>query len=87
LLNKYALKKKIIIHVKDEGSNFNAMINALKSIVSCECFGAETSFQGSYFGHVFSKACQYDSTDEKICKNFKYVYVKSAQIDLQKCIT
>jgi hypothetical protein len=63
------------------------MINALKFVISCECLGLETSFQGSYFGHVFSKACQYDSADEKICKNLKYVFVKSTQIDLQKCIT
>jgi hypothetical protein len=35
----------------------------------------------------FSKAYQYDSIDEKICKNLKYFFVKFAQIDLQKCIT
>ncbi len=31
------------------------MINALKFVISCECLGLETNFQGSYFGHVFSK--------------------------------
>jgi len=36
LLDKYGLMKKIIVYVKDEGSNFNAMIHALKSIVNCE---------------------------------------------------
>ncbi len=36
LLNKYGLRKKIIVYVKDEGSNLNAMISALKSIVNFE---------------------------------------------------
>jgi hypothetical protein len=44
---------KIITNIKYERSNLNAMINALKYVVSCECLGLETSFQQSYFGHVF----------------------------------
>jgi hypothetical protein len=36
LLDKYGLQKKIIAYVKDEGSNFNAMIIALKVVVNCE---------------------------------------------------
>ncbi len=36
LLDKYDLRKKIIAYVKDEGSNFNAMIGAMRSIVNCE---------------------------------------------------
>jgi hypothetical protein len=45
------------------------------------------AFQGIGFGHTFSKACQYDTTKEKVCKNFKYVSIKHVQADLQKCIT
>jgi hypothetical protein len=48
--------------------------NALKLIVNCESLGLEESLQGSYFGHVFSKACQYTTINEKMCKNFKYIY-------------
>ncbi len=33
LLDKYGLRKKIIAYVKDEGSNINVMIIALKTIV------------------------------------------------------
>jgi len=73
LLNKYALKKKIIIHVKDEGSNFNAMTNALKYVINCECLSLEENFQRNCFGHAFSKACQCGSTNEKRQKNLKYV--------------
>jgi hypothetical protein len=36
--------KKIVAYVKDEGSNFNIVTIALKSIVSCDVFGLEESF-------------------------------------------
>jgi hypothetical protein len=31
--------KKIIVYVKDEGSNLNTMIVALKSVISCDVLG------------------------------------------------
>jgi hypothetical protein len=43
-LDKYGLRKKIIVYVKNEGSNLNAMIIALKAVVNCESFGLEKSF-------------------------------------------
>jgi hypothetical protein len=39
LLDKYGLKKKNINYVKDEGSNLNAMPNALKSIIIVNLLG------------------------------------------------
>ncbi len=36
LLNNYALKRKIITYVKDEGSNLNTMTTTLKSIIICD---------------------------------------------------
>jgi hypothetical protein len=79
--------KKIITYVKDEGSNFNAMIGVLKYVVNFESLGLEESFQGTCFGHVFSKACQYGiAKKKKVCRNLKYVSIKSTQIYLQKCI-
>jgi hypothetical protein len=87
LLDKYGLRKKNIAYVKDEGSNLNAMTNVLKSIVKCDSLGIEESFQGTCFGHAFSKACQYGTIEEKVYKNLKYVSIKSPQVDLQKCIT
>jgi hypothetical protein len=38
------------------------MIVDLKFIVKCEILGLDESFEGSYFGHAFSKACQYVTT-------------------------
>ncbi len=87
LLDAYGLRNKIITYVKDEGSNLNTLTNALKSIIKCETLGLEESFQGTCFGHVFSKACQYATIDNKVCKNLKYVSIKYAQVDLQKWIT
>jgi hypothetical protein len=43
--------------VKDEGSNLITIIIALKSIVKCEVLSLDESFQGTFFGHIFSKAC------------------------------
>jgi hypothetical protein len=34
----------------------------------------------------FSKACQHGTTNESVCRNLKYVSIKFAQVDLQKCI-
>ncbi len=82
LLDSYALRKKIIAYVKDEGSNMNTMITTLKSIVSCDMLGLEESFQDIYFGHAFSKACQYAIIKEKNCKDLQYVSIKSTQGDL-----
>jgi hypothetical protein len=56
LLDAYGLRNKIITHVKDEGSNLK-LISTLKSIIKCETLGLKESFQETYFGHVFSKAC------------------------------
>ncbi len=86
MLDNYALRKKIIAYIKDEGSNLNTMTTILKSIISCDMLGLEEVFQGIYFGHAFSKACQYATTEEKICKDLRYVLIKLAQGDLQNCI-
>jgi hypothetical protein len=87
LLDAYGLKNKIITYVKDEGSNLNTLTTTLKSVVKCETLGLEESFQGTCFGHVFSKVCQYATTDDKVCKNLKYVFIKSTRANLQKWIT
>jgi hypothetical protein len=44
LWDKYGLKKRIIVDVKDEGSNLNAMIIALKIVMNYESLGLEESF-------------------------------------------
>jgi hypothetical protein len=55
----------------------------LKSIVRCELIGLDESFKGICFDHVFSKAFQYVTIDEKVCTNFIFVSIKFAQLNLQ----
>ncbi len=66
LLDRYGLRNKIIVYVKDEGSNLKIMTIVLKFVVKCEVLGLDKSFQVSCFGHVFSKACQYPIINKKI---------------------
>ncbi len=87
LLNKYDLRKKNVAYVKDEGANLNARKIILKFVVNCEVLGMEENFQGTFFGHAFSKACQYGKAKKKVCKNLKHISIKLAQSNLQKCIT
>jgi len=62
------------------------MTIALKLVVSCESLSLEENFQGTYFEHVFSKAYEYGIAKEKIYNNLKYVFIKSIQTNLKKCI-
>jgi hypothetical protein len=65
LLDIYGLKNEIITHVKNKGSNLNTLIIVLKFIVKCEVLNLKESFQMNCFEHVFSKAYQYATTNEK----------------------
>jgi hypothetical protein len=56
---QYGLKKNSLDMSKNEGSNLNVITIALKSIMRCEIFKLNESFQGSCFGHVFPKVCKY----------------------------
>ncbi len=73
--------------MKNEGSNLNAMSFVFKFVVNCETLCLQESFNGTCFGHVFFKACQYATIYEKVCKNIRYVFIKATQANLQKCIT
>jgi len=80
LLDKYDLKKNINVHVKNERSNLNTLTIVFNYVVSFNVLGFIESFQSSYFNHAFFKACQYGSTNEKICKGLKYVICQNCPI-------
>jgi hypothetical protein len=61
LLDNFALRKKKIVYIKDEGFNLNIM-TVSQSIISCDMVGLEESFQGICFDHAFFKAIQYVTT-------------------------
>lgn len=55
-------------------------------LCSYESFGLKEIFQEICFNHVFSKASQYYTTNGKVCKNMKFVFIEYTQENLQKCI-
>ncbi len=57
LFDSYVLSKKIIAYVKYEGVNLSSMTTTLKFVVNCKVLGLEESFNGTCFGHAFSKTC------------------------------
>jgi hypothetical protein len=59
LLLFYNLLDKLITYMKDEGGNLSTLARVLSSMVSCVPWKLTTPWQGSCFGHVFSKTCQY----------------------------
>jgi hypothetical protein len=63
------------------------MTIVLKLVVNYEALGLEESYQGTCFGHAFSKACQYVTANEKVCRNLKHISLKFVHVDLQKRIT
>jgi hypothetical protein len=44
-------------------------------------------WNGSYFGLVLFKVYQYATKDEKMAQGLAIAFIKSAKIDIQKCIT
>jgi hypothetical protein len=80
LLDSYWLSKKIIAYVRDEGTNLNFMTTTLK--FNCEVFNLEESFNDTCFGHAFSKTYQCAIIEERVCKDLKFVSIKSVQFDI-----
>jgi hypothetical protein len=55
------------------------MIVDLKFVTKCEILGLDESFKGSCFGNMLPQIV--------FCRNFKFVSINFAQLDLHKCIT
>jgi len=45
--------------------------------IDCEVLSLGESFQVTYFGNVLKKVYQYATTNEKVCKNLRFVSIKS----------
>ncbi len=81
-LVQFQLANKVLIYVKDEGSNLNIVENAHSTTTSCKFLELKKPFTCTYFGHVMSKVCQYAIVDEKVCVLMKKVFIKKAQLVL-----
>jgi len=84
LLDQYGLTNNVITCVKDEGANLNIITLALKCVVNCKLVwkkASKTLVLTMYFPKHTNRRQQ-----KKACKSFKYVSIKFAQFNLQKCI-
>jgi len=70
LLDSYALKRKIIVYVKDEGYNLNTMTTTLKSIVSCDVLGLECFFRALVLVMHFRKLVNMLCKRKKFAKTY-----------------
>jgi len=77
----------VITFVKDKGNNLSIVVVALLSIIDCEPFKFLWVYEGTCFGHVMSKVCQYVMNDDKVLMSLTLASVKDAQTSLQKVIT
>ncbi len=55
ILNKFELTQKIMVYVKDEGSNLETCATIFSSIVSCIDLNMVKPFYGFYYGHALLK--------------------------------
>lgn len=60
----------MFVYIKNEGANLGTMVATVNVIVSCENLGLEEPFQSTCFGHAMLKACQYDTTNNKVSMGF-----------------
>jgi hypothetical protein len=72
LISSYNLLDTLMTYVKDEDGNFSTLTQAFNSMVTCIPLRFITPSQVSYFGHAFSKGCQY------VCNDVN-VYVKASK--------
>jgi hypothetical protein len=60
----------------------SAMATTLWSIIDCELLKLLQVYEGTCFGLVMSKMCQYETNDNKVLVGLTLVNVKDAQIGL-----
>jgi hypothetical protein len=72
----------MISFVKDEGNNLAIVATTLHSVINCEPLKILRVYEGTCFGHVMFKACQYAINNNKISVRFQYVSVKDALVGL-----
>jgi hypothetical protein len=74
------IEKNSIAYVKNEGLNLTTMTTTLKSIVKCEVLGLDESFQGTCFGHVFSRHVSMLQLMKSCAKTFWFISIKFSHI-------
>jgi hypothetical protein len=62
----------------------NTLAIVLNFVVSCALLQLSSPFNGTCFGHVMSKACQYAMNDSKVRVEMKDVSLAKVEYVLQK---
>jgi hypothetical protein len=84
LLEKYGLLHQVTAFVKDENNNLTVMAITLQSIIDYEPLKLLMVYEGTCFGHIMFKVCQYVTNDDKVFIGLKSVSVKDAQVGCRK---
>jgi hypothetical protein len=84
LLENFGLIHWVIAFVKHEGNNLGTMVTTLQLIINCELLKLLRVYEGTCFGHVMFKMCQYAMNVDKVLVGLTLVNVKDVQIGLQK---
>jgi hypothetical protein len=87
LLEKFGLLHQVFDFIKIECINLVVMVTTLHFIIDYEPLKSFKVYEGTWFGHVMSKACQSDTNDNKVSTRLQHVNVKDVRIGLQKTIT
>ncbi len=82
MLDKSDLLHWVITFVKDESTNLFVMLAILHSLIDYEPLKILRVYEGTYFGHVMSKACQCATNDDNIFVGLRSVNVKKTQSGL-----
>jgi hypothetical protein len=57
LVVRFDLCHKVIVYLKDEFTNLNALTNVLTNIVSCTSLMFSPLHVGNYYEHIMFKCC------------------------------
>jgi hypothetical protein len=76
LLVQFQFIDKVLVYIKDEGSNVNTLENALSIVISCKLLEFKKPFSSTCFAQMKSKLCQYVITIEKVCALMEEISIK-----------
>jgi len=83
-VNWASVHQQVIAYIKDKATNLNTLPIVLTFVVSCPLLQLSSLFNGTCFGHVMSKACQYATNDSKVRVGMKDVSLAKVEYVLQK---
>jgi len=78
-MDKFSFTQKILVYVKDEGSNLQTCASALNSIILCASLAMMEPLNGSCFGHALSKVSHYAIINEEVAHGFVLCIYKDHQ--------